>query len=631
MSDDYAIEMRNESNVRVLTHDYTQGPLLVLAGPGTGKTYSILETIKAQLERGFQHSDFFEATLTNAAARDFIKDARKQIAPDFGSSSTLHHRAIGILHQHAALLGLNPSFTVVEGKYEELIRADMCYMLGYSDGRVRRELQHYKESSAENSPTAPHLSSVYEELQRFYAAIDWFDVMKLACRLLEKRQEVRDAECKKFKFLLIDEYQDLNPAEQRFVELLLNGCTNLLAVGDDDQSIYSGRYADPKGITTFSARYPKARKEVLPVSSRLPSKVIDASYSLISKNTTRDPLKDKKVVPLNKTEKRADGGFVISVDLKSGKAEQEFVCDAITLLLDQGTSPNQILVLCSCSALGMELIRAIQDSGKQLPIQNELERGEVVDERRFLLRHVRRFMHNQEDNLSLRLILDKLLETHPYGSSFLVKQSLQQKASLWQTTRNQCLTSQLENSGAMVDEFVRVVQKATQLDDSLDQLKCIFSEMDALRNLLGLLEDKHGANNDVDDEQEAEQIKEGVQFMTLHSSKGLDADYVFIPFMEESIGLVAPDTEEKRRLLYVAITRAKVGVTFSWAWSRRTPKRFKSAGGGGPPTDRKPSPFISECGISPRLSFSKTGPSASEIALAILSKHAACVHSFDKP
>ena len=397
------IKIRDEISNWVKNHDYTQGPLLLFAGPGTGKTYSLLETIKTQLGNGLEHSDFFEATLTNAAADDFITDAKKQITPDFDSSSTLHSRAKGILHQHAVLLDLNPNFTVLDEKYEEFVLGDIRHILEDSDGEINEALSQYQKASAKYLLIKSDFSRIYQKIQLFYAAIDWFNVVKLTCELLEKRREVRDAECNKFNFLLIDEYQDLNPAEQRFVELLLNGRTNLLAVGDDDQSIYSFRYADPEGLTTFNLWYPNAQKHVLPVTTRLPSKVIDVSYSLISENRTHDRSK-AKIFALDKTDKRADGGFVISVNLKSGKAEREFIGKAIHNLLNGSdkVSPNQILVLCNCKALGAELIKAIQDSEFQIPIQNDWERTEPVDASKLLFEHVGKFISNQEDNLSLR-------------------------------------------------------------------------------------------------------------------------------------------------------------------------------------------------------------------------------------
>jgi len=611
-----------------MNHDYTQGPLLLLAGPGTGKTYSLLETIKTHVQKAFEHSDFFEATLTNAAANDFITDARREISPDFESSSTLHYRAKGILHNHAALANLNPDFAVIDDTCEKVILRDICYILGRPASNIGGELREYREASAKYLPIKSDFSRTYQKAQFFYAAVDWFDVVKLVCQLLEQHQQVRDKECNRFQFLLIDEYQDLNPAEQRFVELLLNGRTTLLAVGDDDQSIYGGRYACPRGIVSFDERYPNAAKKALPVTSRLPSRIIKPSDTLISRNTIREP--KKRLIPLNRTEDRAGGGFVVSVNLKSGKAEQEFIRKAIAELLTQRIPPGDILVLCNCSALGLDLIKTIEDSEDQIPIRNDLEKDQDSDERKLLLRYICKFVSHQGDNLSLRIILHKLLETDPNGLSFLVKHSLEQEISLWKTINNRKVVGQLENTASVISDFVAVAKKAFEFDDFKERLNCILSAIPSLSDLLRLVQDEDEQSDEVGDKEESKEAKHAVGFMTIHNSKGLDADFVFIPFMEQSIGLPAVDTEEKRRLFYVAITRAKVGVTISWAWSRGTNKRFKCAGSGGGWKDRKPSSFITECGISPNLCSPHASTSASEIALRILSKHAARVHSFDK-
>jgi len=618
-------ELRDAVSNRVVDHDYTKGPLLLLAGPGTGKTYSLLETIKTRLKKGLDYFDFFEATLTNAAVDDFISDAKEQITPEFKSSSTLHSRAKGILHLYAALLGLDPNFTVIDGKCQTLILRDMCYMFGSC---VDKELEEYEEASAKCLPIKSDFSRVYQKIQFFYAAIDWFDVVRLACQLLGKHQEVRDKECGKFRFLLIDEYQDLNPADQEFVQLLLNGRTNLLVVGDDDQSIYSHRYADPEGIVTLDNRYSNISKEVLPVSSRLPSEVINASYSLISKNRIRKP--KERLIALSDTEQRADGGFVISVNLKSAKAEQQFIGEAIIGLLNQQISPNQILVLCNCRTLGIELVSVLQDSRYRIPIQSNLEKAQGTNERKLLLECIRKFMFNQEDNLSLRMILDKLIGTHCNDSSFLVRYALQKGISLWQTIKTERITAQLENTGSIINEFVGAIQKAIQFDDCKDRLNCILCEVCSLSDLLRLIKDEYELSDGVGDRKDLKENKDRVRFMTLHNSKGLDADFIFIPFMEDSIGLPAVDTEEKRRLLYVAITRAKVGVIFSWAWSRHTDKRFKCSGSGGSTTKRKPSPFIAECGVSPNLRFPDADPSSSRVAIEILLKYAVHVCSFSE-
>jgi len=629
MEREQAIQIRDRISRCVLEHDYTKGPLLVLAGPGTGKTYSLLETIKTQLEKQFEYHDFFEATLTNAAADDFIKDAKEQITPEFDSSSTLHHRAKGVLHQHAGLLNLDPGFTIVDEKCEKIILKDICYMLKNID--ADEELKRYKEARAKCLPIESDFCSIYQKMLTFYTAVDWFDIVKNSCELLENYKEVRNMECDKFKFLLVDEYQDLNVAEQKFVELLLNKRTRLLAVGDDDQSIYySFRYADSAGITKFRDRYPSAKKVVLSVTTRLPSKVIDASYSLIANNRNRDTSKGDRLIPLSKTDQRANGGFVVSVNLKSGKAERKFIGEAIYKLINgEARIPsNKILILCNWRALGIELIESIQNSEYKIAIQNDLEKTDD-NESEWIFQCVRGFIANQEDNLSLRIILSKLLEGNPNDACLLIKHSLRERVSLWETIKTREVTSRLKSTSIIIEEFLRVVEKALEFEGRKDQLDYILSEISPLNYLLELLEGQDKGSNDITAGSEDIQKEEGVRFLTLHSSKGLDADYVFIPFMEESLGLCGFDIEEERRLLYVAITRAKVGVIFSWAWSRHSNTRFKCGGSGGKAKRRKPSPFIRECEINPYLGYHNDRPSPSEKAISILLRHADCVHCFD--
>ena len=622
------IKIRDRECGRVLDHDYTKGPLLVLAGPGTGKTFSLLETIKRQLGKGFAHCDFFEATLTNAAADDFISEARNKITPDFESSSTLHHRAKGILHRHAGLLGLYPGFTVIEKEYYRFLLQDICYIL--NDPRVdgATELKKHQEASARCHSIESHFSALYEIVQFFYAAIDWFDVVRLASTLLSRYAEVRNEECEKFKFLLIDEYQDLNPAEQHFVELLLNKRTNLLVVGDDDQSIYSGRYADPAGINDFMDRYSSAKKLVLPVCSRLPSKIIDVAHSLILRNETHDSTR-QRLIPLNETEERARGGFVISVNMPSAEAEQNFLFAAISELIDQGIPPQQILVLCNCRSLGIELVEAMVRCEHALSVKNDLDPVESPNGDKLLLNHVHRFVSNQNENLSLRYILARLLGTSSQDCCSIVKHSLEKCRTIWETMRDSSVISELKDARSFVENFSAVVEKALKFETHDEQVLYLISEVPDLNGLVQFMRDEGDQTEQPQEKHEVSCKKDRVRLITLHSSKGLDADYIFIPFMEESIGLPAIDMEEKRRLLYVAMTRAKVGVIFSWAWSRRSDKRFKCAGNGGLVINRKPSPFIKECGISPYLCSPKARPSSSETALVVLSQSAASIRSFD--
>ena len=222
----------------------------------------------SQSQHGYGLDDFFEATLTNAAAEDFLREAKKRIAPEHQTSSTLHFRAKGILHQHAAQIGIDPGFTVVDSSCEVVIIEDLSTISSTSTGQIKMALRNHRESLAKLERKDTGFASSYRKLQSFYTVVDWFEVVFLTCSVLAENPDIRDKESRRFAFLLIDEYQDLNQADQHLIELFLNGRSTFLAVGDDDQSIYSSRYADPTGITRFDSRYPTAELICLPVTSR---------------------------------------------------------------------------------------------------------------------------------------------------------------------------------------------------------------------------------------------------------------------------------------------------------------------------------------------------------------------------
>lgn len=525
------LDIRIESSERVLAHDYRAGPLLLLAGPGTGKTYSLLETIKHQITRGYSTQDFFEATLTNAAADDFLKDAKSSISVFFNSSSTLHYRAKGILHRYANELGLHPNFTVVDQYCEELIVRDLASILDMHYSETSEQLKEYREFSAHGEIIDTNFSISYRLLQSFYTALDWYDVVLHACRLLEDNEGIRDTESERFVFLLIDEYQDLNPSDQRFVQLLLNNRSTLLVVGDDDQSIYSSRHADPSGIINFQDRYSNAHILTLPVTSRIPSNIVSASHSLINCNEDRYP--KARLIALNETDVRADQGFVVSVNNKSDKAEKQFIYEALATLLNQDISPEEILVLCNCRALGEELIEAILEIDQTMPIKNDLERQYDVSFNDYLLNHIRTFLRDPNNNLSTRLVLNSVSEGPREEESILVKLAFQAGSSLWVAMQRDDLSQHIDN---LHPQIMRIAEVYSNLEVELDIDAKTITFVEAFEQL-GFLSDYLLINENAGDDARSEAVLEpddGVRFITIHSSKGLDADFVFIPFLEKS-------------------------------------------------------------------------------------------------
>jgi len=617
------IDLRSIALERALTHDYSKGPLLLLAGPGTGKTFSLFETIKYQCELGYSLTGLFEATLTNAAVEDFLREAKAQLAPDFDSSSTLHFRAKGILHKHAAEVGIDPDFTIVDPNCEQVITQDLSNILNKRITEIGDLLQSYRRSSALLATQDTDFAPTYRRLQSFYSAIDWFDVVSRVCKLMITNPTIRDLESKRFTFLLIDEYQDLNPADQMFVEQLLNGRHTLLAVGDDDQSVYSGRFANPEGIVHFKSRYPTAKLMGLPVTSRLPIFVVSASNNLISLNNNRYP-KDP-LITIADINERADKGFVISVNNKSSKAEREFLSVAIQMLLTNGTSPSEILVLCNCRELGIELVDWLRREANEIPILNYLDKPDNIDSSRYMINQVSLFLENPNKNLPIRVLLQELFASEAGTASYIASYAFNKSSTIWESVNEGRLPRSIDCLKKQFLKLKRAYNIAQYQKKHEDRLREFLVQLPALSHLIDFIPDSGRKTLNEVSSNGVEPKSHYIKFLTMHSSKGLDADFVFIPFMEDSIGLPAKDKEEQRRLFYVALTRAKVGVVLSWAWSRRSESRFKCSGTGGNVIKRNPSPFIAECGVSPNLVERGDKRTSAEIALDILKHHSQVV------
>ncbi|MFH1865344.1 MAG: ATP-dependent helicase [Candidatus Eisenbacteria bacterium] len=624
------LEVRAAFTKQALEHDFDSGPLLLLAGPGAGKTYMLLETIKHQLGQGFDLGDFFEVTLTNASADDFLVDAKREVSKEFSESSTLHHRAKGILHKHARHLGLDSDFQVIDETSEPLVRKDIQHILGCSWSATGKMLRAYRSHSAAAEVAAGEFAEAYRCLQEFYVVLDWLDVVRLAAQVLEQEPKVREVECDKFRFLLVDEYQDLNEADQRLLRALLNGRTHFLAAGDDDQSIYGEmRFAHPKGILEFESYYPGASVQVLPVTSRLPSEVVAASASLLEANAERRP--KQRLLSLDSVDSRADGGFVLSVNLKSDKAEREFLAAALHELIhgESPVSPKEILVLCQVTSLGRELVEWLRGSGCEYEIDCHFADGTGTDSDDVILRLLLEFVRDPEANLPLRGLLGVLADSETKLASDLVMCAMEDSSTLLAAVDRHLANSEPSDDLSDLQAFVAAAHKLDMWTPTLDGVELIVTEVPRFNHLSDRVDALRSAAHP-ESEIDAKGAPASVRFMTLHSSKGLDADFVFIPFMEDSIGPSARDDDEARRLLYVAMTRAKVGVVFTWAWSRKRQERFRSKGTGGPPMKREPSRRIRECGVAESLAMPWDSPTAEEIALELLRKHARVVAEHDR-
>lgn len=599
------IKLRNFFLKKVLSHNYSKGPLLILAGPGTGKTFSLVKTIKTQVKEGMSLKSFCVTTLTNVTVEDLESKICRELNKDFDNVSTLHYRAKGIVHRYADRVALNRLFTIISKDESRTILKDIQqkFLLNKKRikwGEIKKVLRKYEEGKAKSGDgEIGDFAQYYEQLKKIYNAINWFDVIHLACKILKENTEVFKKETLRQDFILVDEYQDLNPAEQDLIRLLCGNHSNLLVAGDNYQSIYSGRYADPSGITNFQKIYPNATKICLPVSSRCPSVILKASHKLINCNNKSEGESRLELIALHETDERAKGGYIASVGLKSGKAEAEFVGKALETVIAQNKSKaGHIIVLCANRGLGMELMKTIKKECPDIPTHDDLSKNDTEDIQELIVHYLRRFLSRREDNLALRMVLDLLIKASSREIAIILNKILKTNQSLWDTISLKNTLKQLNNREGAISKFVKCI-KASERGSLGEKLLMFAQEYPTLR---GPIRQVIKGNNEFEETVGSEEPRNvspkprtGVRFMTMHSAKGLDAEYVFIPFLEKEIRLPAKDIEEQRRLLYVAITRARVATIMTWAWSRRSAARHKTGGGGY--MSRTRSDFIKECGI----------------------------------
>ena len=518
-----AEELRKKVAEKVLSHDYTEGPLLVLAGPGTGKTYSLIETIKRQIDNGLTIVDFYTATLTNSSARDFEEEVQNKIDTSFDQVSTLHYRAKGIVHKYADRVSLQKSFRILTDAETEVVLEDIRQdfnALGkqLAKREAKESLKDYRETVANLKAMESEFYKMYAAYQKFYNALGWFDVVTLACRILCENDDIRNAESATCSFILIDEYQDLNPADQEFIRLLCNGRSTFLVVGDDDQSIYSGRYAEPSGIVDFVKVYPTATKLSLPVCSRSPSTVLDAAYRLIERNQTRK--KKPPLVPLFETERRTKGGMVCSVKLKSAKEEAEFLANALCTLISVGVPVKEIMVLCANRQLGLKLLEDVRSKDSGLPLQDSLTRQEENAE---VVEYLVRFICNHSDNMALRILLSRLIGLNSVKISKIRRLAMSGCSTLWDAIHVPQSIDIMKSAKKKTDIFLSTVSETEGLEkaDALRRFAERYPEI--TENVENRIAKSTWSQEPSDIEQRISQRESinGIRFMTLHFSKGL--------------------------------------------------------------------------------------------------------------
>lgn len=611
---------------------HRDGPLLVLAGPGSGKTRVITYRIAALIASGIRPYNICAITFTNKAAEEM-----RQRAADLGASggayiSTFHSMCVRILRRYATAAGINPSFSIYDASdqsrcIKEAIKGCRLDSANFPPARMLEAISTLKNKLVDADAFAGRaedffsrmLAQVYSRYQKLLAernGLDFDDLLMKAALLLETNTTVCDELADRFRYLLIDEYQDTNHAQYRLAKALALRHGNICATGDPDQSIYRWRGADIRNILAFEKDWPQAVVVKLEENFRSTAAILKAADSLIAHNSSR---KEKSLLPV-----RTDEGQVIIESYEDETAEANAVAQAVEGLLARQVNAGSIAVFYRVNAMS----RALEEAFIRHRVPYQVVRGVEFYNRkeiRDLLAYLK-VLANPADEIALVRIINTPTRgigkvTIEHARTYAQKHGL----SLWDAIAQAGQIAAL-NSGAQakLTAFAKMMESFRQAagGEVAPLAERVFSESGLEKSLRKAGEDGKTAIENVAElinaastyDQQTEEpslidylqqislfsdtdaydaADERVAFMTLHAAKGLEFDHVFIIGLEEGLlphergSASDEDLEEERRLFFVGVTRAKTNLQISYARYRTVRGQFLRT---------VASPFLSELG-----------------------------------
>ena len=611
----------------------TEGPLLVLSGAGTGKTKVITTRLAYILA---QHKanpwNCLVVTFTNRAAREMAQRARNLIGDMVDSvwMGTFHGICVKILHQYADKVGLNSNFTILGEDDQKRIIKQICEIQGIDDKKyppqgLLDKIQLWKDKGRTVDKISEDFNgNILVKVYKLYQArllelncVDFGDILLYTLNILRSVPEAQEKYQERFKYIMVDEYQDTNVTQYLLLRLLCQKHRNICCVGDDDQSIYSWRGAEIENILRFEKDFQDARTIRLERNYRSTANILAAASALISHNQVRlgKTLKVAENSPATQTENCR----VKVVSTYSGSEEAVFVADEIENLHRNGLKYDNIAVLVRTAAQTREFEEKF--ISEAIPYQviggtKFYERAEVKDILAYL-----RVIAQPHDDLALERIINK--PTRGIGaktvqkfqdearrdgiSMYMAIEKMLNEALLSGKTKNS--VSELMNNFNLwrqnmqalpPDEIAAQVIEDSGYMEMLQNDKSAEAEgrIENLKELINVMSDSEKYSNLSEFLEHVSLVSENdstldgnkVMLMTMHSAKGLEFDAVFLPGWEKGLfphqrSLDSGndgELEEERRLAYVAITRARRKLYILTALNRRiygqwqinTPSRF---------------------------------------------------------
>ncbi len=574
---------------------YNDGPLLILAGAGSGKT-KVLTTKVAYLieEKNISPYEILAITFTNKAAKE-MKDRLNLLIGDISRNiqvSTFHSFGLRLLRDNCNVLGYDRNFVIMDSDDSLTVVKKILKDMDYDPKVYNPRAIRNKISSCKNEMIMPRdyekyavseyekvvlkVYEKYEEKLRRNNSVDFDDLLILPIRLFNENKDILEKYQDRFKYVLIDEYQDTNEAQYILTKLISSKYRNITCVGDDSQSIYSFRGANYKNILNFEKDYKDAKTILLEQNYRSTKTILNAANDVIRNNKAR---KDKNLWTANE-----EGEKIKYYRAYNERDEAQYTIRKIKELVARNVSYQDIAILYRTNAQSRTLEEEMLKENMPYRVVGSFyfySRKEIKDLIAYL-----RLIHNPKDNVSLL----RIINTPKRGIGLKTIENLTKKADELNKSIYEVIDSSKELAFKEIIEKLRILKEDLTLTELIDKVldasgmraeleseKTLESEvrlenLEEFKSITKSFEEREGLVSLEDflleislisDVEEYKDDDNRVSLMTVHSVKGLEFDYVFIVGLEEGIFphlnslMETSELEEERRLCYVAITRAK--------------------------------------------------------------------------
>lgn len=605
----------NEAQRRAVTS--TEGPLLVLAGAGAGKTKTVTYRILNIILKGVAPQEILAVTFTNKAAKEMRGRVEKLLTENAETNgpisttstpfvSTFHGLGAFIIKENAKEAGVKKHFSIYDRGDSKRAIKEALEKTGYSAKElepnkilsvISREkgnfvsVSDYLESDKGGyfGDIVAKVWQEYEQILKKENALDFDDLLLVSTKLLQN-EEIRKKYGNKWKYIHIDEYQDTNKVQYKMIEAIVRNHKNICAVGDIDQNIYTWRNASIKNIMNFEKDFPNAKIVILEENYRSTQTILAVANKIIEKNKFR---KDKVLVTRNGV-----GEKVGIFEAMTENHEADFIVEKIKELQKNGVALSEIAVLYRANFQS----RVLEESflAKNVPYHvlgtRFFERKEIKDIMAFL-----RYSLNPESISDLKRIINvpprgigkttllKIVEGKETGLPASMRAKIHNFRELLNRIKNFVLHNKPSRSIIYIAEesgLLKELDKSEEETERIENIKelsalagrydnmfidnesglNIFEEaIEKLIEDLSLASDQDGDKENVD----------AVRLMTVHASKGLEFSYVFVTGLEEGLfphdrdeNQTEEEAEEERRLFYVAVTRAKKKLFLTYSQTR---------------------------------------------------------------